>query len=65
MKKRRAANKKLVTGSSIWLILLGEINYSIEPSLGKEVSTNGFLHSKGWLKAKDGICSMNIKLQDS
>ena len=32
MKKRRAANKNLVTGSLIWLILLGEINYSTETS---------------------------------
>ena len=28
----KAVNKNLVTGSLIWLILLGEINYSIETS---------------------------------
>ena len=28
MRKQREANKKLVTGSLIWLILLGEINYN-------------------------------------
>ena len=35
MKKWRAANKKLVTRSLIWLILLGKINYSTETSLGR------------------------------
>ena len=46
MKKRRAVNKNLVTGSLIWLILLVRTNYSTETSLGREASTNGFLHSK-------------------
>ena len=32
MKKHRAMNKKLVTGSLIWLILFREINYNTETS---------------------------------
>ena len=32
MRKKREANKKLVTGSLIWLILLGEINYNTDTS---------------------------------
>ena len=32
MKKRRAANKKLVTRSLTWLIFLGETSYNIETS---------------------------------
>ena len=46
MKKQRAVNKKLVTGSLTWLILLGETSYNTETSSGREASTNGFLHSK-------------------
>ena len=46
MKKQRTSNKKLVTGSLTWQILLGEASYSIETSSGREASTNRFLHSK-------------------
>ena len=46
MKKQRASNKNLVTGSLTWLIFLRETSYNIETSSGREASTNGFLHSK-------------------
>ena len=65
MKKQRAANKKLVIGSRIWPMSHGRTNCGTKTSLGKEVSTSGFLHSKSWSKARDGICSMSTKLRDS
>ena len=64
-KEQRVVEKRLVTGSLIWLILPGEINYSTETSYGREASTSGFLHSKSWLRAKDGPSSMSTKLLDS
>ena len=46
MKKQRAANKNLVTGSLTWRILLRETSYNTKTSSAREASTNGFLHSK-------------------
>ena len=42
IKKQKLANKRLVTGSLTWRILLGEISYSTETSSGREASTNVF-----------------------
>ena len=64
MKTWRAVNKKLVTGSLTWLILLGEINYNTETPWGGEASTSRFLHSKSWLKVRDDIYSASTKLLD-
>ena len=50
-----------MNGSLIWLMSPGGINYSIETSLRREASKNGFLHSKRLLKAKDGTFFTSTK----
>ena len=56
--------KNQVTGSQRWLMRHEGINYSPRTSMGREASTNGSLHSKSWLKARDGNFSANTKLPD-
>ena len=55
--------KKLVIGSRIWPMSLRRTNCSIETSLGKEVSTSGFLNSKRLSKARDDNSSVSTNLR--
>ena len=63
--EHRAVRKKRATGYLIWRMSPGMINYSTETSSEREASTNGFLHSKRLLRARDGTFSASTKLLGS
>ena len=54
-----------MTGSLIWLMSPGGINYRTETSSGREASASGILHSKRLSRARDVTCSTSTRLLDS